>query len=53
MKARLGYAALAAVYFLSWLLFAGVGVALNLLCLPLLLAPRRERLGGAVRLMIR
>jgi 1-acyl-sn-glycerol-3-phosphate acyltransferase len=53
MKARLVHGVLAAAYFLSWVLFAGVGVMLSLLCLPLLLLPRREGLGPAVRRTIR
>jgi len=53
MKARLVYGCLAVAYYLSWSLFVGVGVVLNFLCLPLLLLPRREMLGGTVRRMIR
>jgi 1-acyl-sn-glycerol-3-phosphate acyltransferase len=53
MKARLAYAGLAVAYYLSWAWFAGVGVALSLFCLPLLLLPHRERLGVAVRGLIR
>ena len=53
MKARLVYGGLAAAYYMSWAWFAGVGMVLNLLCLPLLLLPHRERLGAAVRGMIR
>ena len=49
MKSRLVYGCLAAAYYLSWVLFAGVGVILNLLCLPLLVVPGRERLGPAMR----
>lgn len=37
----------------SWTLFAAVGVLLNLVCAPLLLARNRERLGPAVRSAIR
>lgn len=40
-------------YYASWLVFGLVGVALNLLCLPLLLLPRRETFGPAVRRVIR
>jgi 1-acyl-sn-glycerol-3-phosphate acyltransferase len=40
-------------YFLSWLVFGVVGLALNLLCAPLLLLPRRARFGPAVRRIIR
>ncbi len=53
MKARLAYGGLATAYFVSWALFACVGVALNLLCLPLLLLPPRGRPGGAARRTIR
>jgi 1-acyl-sn-glycerol-3-phosphate acyltransferase len=53
MKTRLVYGALAAAYFLSWGLFTGVGVVLNVLCLPLLLLPCRESLGPFVRGLIR
>ena len=53
MKARLAYGCLAAACYFSWALFGGVGVALNLLCLPLLLLPGRERLGPAIRGTIR
>jgi 1-acyl-sn-glycerol-3-phosphate acyltransferase len=53
MKSRLVYVCLAAAYYLSWAWFAGVGVVLNLLCLPLLLLPSRERLGPAMRGVIR
>jgi 1-acyl-sn-glycerol-3-phosphate acyltransferase len=53
MKARLVYSCLATAYYLSWAWFAGVGVILNLLCVPLLLLPRRERLGPAMRGVIR
>ena len=38
---------------ISWTLFAAVGVTLNLICAPLLLSPRRERHGPAVRTAIR
>ena len=53
MKARLVYGGLAAAYYLSWAWFAGVGLVLNLLCVPLLLVPRRELLGFAIRGTIR
>jgi 1-acyl-sn-glycerol-3-phosphate acyltransferase len=53
MKARLVYVGLAAAYYMSWGWFAGVGVALSLVCLPLLLLPLRERLGAAVRGTVR
>jgi 1-acyl-sn-glycerol-3-phosphate acyltransferase len=53
MKARLTYLGLAAAYYLSWGWFAGVGVMLNLLCLPLLLVPCRERVGPAMRRVVR
>jgi len=53
MKTRLAYAVLAGAYYMSWAWFAGVGVAVNLLCLPLLLAPGRARVGTAVRGMVR
>ena len=41
------------LYYLSWLVFGFVGLMLNLACAPLLLAPRRERLGSSVRKVIR
>jgi len=37
---------------LSWLVFMGVGLLLNLVCAPLLLLPGRERLGGPIRRVI-
>jgi 1-acyl-sn-glycerol-3-phosphate acyltransferase len=40
-------------YWLSWILFALVGLLLNLACIPLLLLPRREVRGAAVRAVIR
>ncbi len=53
MKARLVYGSLALAYYTSWALFASVGTVLCLLCLPLLLFPRREALGPATRGLIR
>jgi 1-acyl-sn-glycerol-3-phosphate acyltransferase len=53
MKTRLTYGCFAAAYYLSWGWFAGVGVLVNLLCLPLLLLPCRERLGPAMRGVVR
>ena len=43
---------LAGLYYASWLWFGLGGLLLNVVCLPLLLAPRRERLGPGVRLTI-
>ncbi len=40
-------------YYLSWLWFAVGGVALSLVCLPLLLTPWRARFCGAARTAIR
>jgi 1-acyl-sn-glycerol-3-phosphate acyltransferase len=40
-------------FFFSWVVFGGVGLALNLICAPLLLVPGRSRLEGAVRRVIR
>jgi 1-acyl-sn-glycerol-3-phosphate acyltransferase len=37
----------------SWTLFAAVGIALNVVCAPLLLSPNRTRHGAAVRATIR
>ena len=37
----------------SWVLFAVVGIALNLVCMPLLVGGRRDRRGAAVRATIR
>jgi 1-acyl-sn-glycerol-3-phosphate acyltransferase len=37
----------------SWILFASVGVALNVVCMPLLIGGRRARRGAAVRAAIR
>jgi 1-acyl-sn-glycerol-3-phosphate acyltransferase len=42
-----------AAYVVSWGVFALVGVTLNVVCVPLLLAPNRARRGAAVRAMIR
>lgn len=53
MKAKLIRCGLAGAYFCSWGLFMGVGFVLNLFCVPLLLLPRRERYGPAVRAAIR
>jgi 1-acyl-sn-glycerol-3-phosphate acyltransferase len=39
-------------YCVSWAIFFGVGFALNVLCIPLLLAPDRPRGGAAVRELI-
>jgi 1-acyl-sn-glycerol-3-phosphate acyltransferase len=39
--------------FVSWLLFAAVGIALNIVCMPLLIGGRRARRGAAVRTTIR
>lgn len=36
----------------SWLVFGLVGIALNVVCMPLLLLPRRERFGPPVRVLI-
>lgn len=36
----------------SWLVFGLVGIALNIVCMPLLLLPRRERFGPPVRVLI-
>lgn len=40
---------LALLYYASWLWFGLGGLLLNLACLPLLLVPRRERLGPGAR----
>ena len=40
-------------YYASWFCFIGVGLLLNLGCMPMLLLPRRERYGPAVRSVIR
>ncbi len=44
---------LAVAYYLSWLLFGLGGLALNLVCAPFLLFPRRERFGPPARAAIR
>ena len=41
------------LYYLSWLVFGSVGVLLNVVCLFLMLLPRRESYGPAVRATIR
>ena len=40
-------------YCASWLVFLGVGLALNIACAPFLLARHRDRLGGTARIAIR
>jgi 1-acyl-sn-glycerol-3-phosphate acyltransferase len=42
-----------AAYYASWAVFGGVGVLLNLVCLPLLLWPKRETGGARMRRVIR
>lgn len=39
--------------FAGWAVFSGVGLLLNIVCLPLLLVPRRHRLAAPVRRLIR
>jgi 1-acyl-sn-glycerol-3-phosphate acyltransferase len=41
------------VYYASWALFGAVGLLLNLLCLPLLLLPRKATGGARMRRVIR
>lgn len=41
------------IYYVSWLLFGLGGLALNLLCLPMLLLPGRERFGRRTRAITR
>lgn len=53
MIRRLQRAGRVVLYWLSWLVFLCVGLALNVVCAPLLLLPRRERYGPAVRRVIR
>ena len=43
----------AGAYYASWAIFGGVGVLLNLVCLPLLLWPRRATGGVRMRRVIR
>jgi 1-acyl-sn-glycerol-3-phosphate acyltransferase len=43
----------AAAYYASWIVFGLGAVAFNVACVPLLLAPARERLAGGVRAAIR
>jgi 1-acyl-sn-glycerol-3-phosphate acyltransferase len=40
-------------YYASWAVFGGVGLLLNLVCLPLMLLPRRAGYGRRVRAVIR
>lgn len=49
MLSGLRRAWLALMYYLSWVWFGVGGILLNLVCLPLLLLPGRERLGRGVR----
>src|SRR3954463_960096 len=44
---------LVTAYYASWILFFIVGTALNLVCLPLLLLPRRAHRGTGTRAVIR
>ncbi len=53
MIRRLKRAYLVVIYWLSWLVFSVVGIALNIVCAPLLLLPHRERYGAATRNVIR
>ena len=53
MLRRLQRAYRVVLYWLSWLVFFAVGLALNVVCAPLLLLPRRERYGVTVRRIIR
>jgi 1-acyl-sn-glycerol-3-phosphate acyltransferase len=53
MKGRLQRGGWIAVYYLSWLLFGAVGLALNAVCVLLLPWPRRAALAPAVRGTIR
>lgn len=53
MMRRLERALLISLYWLSWGVFAAVGLFLNLLCAPLLFLPDRERYGPAARRVIR
>lgn len=53
MIARAQRAYLVAVYYLSWLWFGLVGLALNLVCIPFLVLPRRWVPGRVVRTVIR
>src|ERR1051325_9169659 len=40
-------------YYLSWVVFFAVGVALNIACMPLLLFPQSEQRSAEVRVAIR
>jgi 1-acyl-sn-glycerol-3-phosphate acyltransferase len=53
MKRALRRSYFVMVYYASWGVFFIVGVALNLVCLPLLLLPRRAERGPTTRLVIR
>jgi 1-acyl-sn-glycerol-3-phosphate acyltransferase len=53
MMQALRRAYLVFAYYLSWLLFGLVGLGLNIACMPLLFAPRRERFAPRVRTAIR
>ncbi len=53
MIPRLRRAYLVVIYWLSWIVFVAVGLALNVVCAPLLLLPHRERYGPATRGAIR
>jgi 1-acyl-sn-glycerol-3-phosphate acyltransferase len=53
MSQRLARAGWVSLYYLSWIMFGLVGLALNVLCLVLLLWPRRADFGPAVRTTIR
>lgn len=50
---RLKRAYLVVIYWLSWIVFAAIGLAFNVVCAPLLLLPHRERYGPATRRTIR
>ncbi len=53
MIRRLHRAVMVFLYWLSWGVFAAVGIVLNVVCAPLLFLPRRERFGPATRRVIR
>jgi 1-acyl-sn-glycerol-3-phosphate acyltransferase len=50
---RLTRAGRIVLYWLSWAGFLAVGLALNVVCAPLLLLPQRERYGPAIRRVLR
>jgi 1-acyl-sn-glycerol-3-phosphate acyltransferase len=53
LKRRIARIRWVAVYYLSWAVFGGVGILLNIVCMVLMPLPARDSFGPAVRATIR